>query len=138
MTVHWVGYDEDSTHTHRIYWAGQNKISVKRDMRFTVGTSTISIPSSLPALPVPALTALPVAPTPSTAPAPSIPTQAASTPQQPPATTNSREEEIKVEDKLTDTLPLPAPQGKKSKPVKPHSPRASQSASASPCNTPGS
>jgi len=81
-----------------------------------VGTSTIFIPSSLPAPSVPALTAPPVTPTPSTAPASSTPTQAASAPQQPPATTDSGEEEIEVEDELTDTPPLPVPRSKKSKP----------------------
>ena len=116
LTAHWVGYDQDSTHAYRIYWAGQNKISVERDVQFTVGTSTISIPSSSPVPPVPALTAPPIALTPSIAPASSTPTQATSTPQQPPAATNSREEEIEVKDKLIDTPPLPAPRSKRSKP----------------------
>ena len=25
----WVGYDEESTHTHRIYWPGRRTISVE-------------------------------------------------------------------------------------------------------------
>jgi Integrase core domain len=31
----WVGYDEDSTHAHRIYWPDTHKISVERNIRFT-------------------------------------------------------------------------------------------------------
>jgi hypothetical protein len=96
VIIHWVGYDEDSTHTHHIYWPRQHKVSVKWDVHFTAGTTTISIPSALPTPSAPALTAL----------APSIPTQAASAPQQPPAATLSREEEIEVEDKLSDLPPL--------------------------------
>jgi hypothetical protein len=95
IIMHWVRYDEDSTHAYHIYWPRQHKVSVEWDIHFTVGTTTISIPSALPTPSAPTLTA----------PAPSIPTQATSTPQQPPAATSSGEEGIKIEDKLSD-LPL--------------------------------
>ena len=31
---HWVGYDEKSTHAHRIYWPGRRTISVERNIKF--------------------------------------------------------------------------------------------------------
>ena len=117
---HWVGFDKDSTHAHRIYWAkaaaGQPRVSVERNVKFITGAEVISITSSSSSPPAPALTAPPIALMPSTAPATSSPTQVTSAPQQPPAATDSREEEIEVEDELTDTPPLPASRGKKSKP----------------------
>ena len=103
VIARWVGYDEDNTHAHRIYWPGQHKDSVERDVHFTASTTTIPIPSALPAPHTPTL----IAPPPSTAPAPSTPTQAASAPQQPPAATSSGEEEIEVEDELSDSSPPP-------------------------------
>src|SRR5437879_3549776 len=45
--VHWVRYDENSTHAHCIYWPGQQKVSVKHDVRFTDISTTISIPASV-------------------------------------------------------------------------------------------
>jgi hypothetical protein len=30
----WVGFDEDSTHAHRIYWPGKQTVSVERDIKF--------------------------------------------------------------------------------------------------------
>ena len=97
-TAHWVGYDGDSTHTHHIYWAKQRKVSIERDVKFTAASTTVSIPSSIP--------------TPPSAPASMTPA-----PQQPPATTDSGEEEIEVEDELVDTTPPPEPaqQPRKSK-----------------------
>ena len=41
---HWVGYDKDSTHAHRIYWAGKNSISVERNVRFAPTNITIDTP----------------------------------------------------------------------------------------------
>jgi len=54
--MHWVSFDADSTHTHCIYWADKQKISVKHDIKFTVGHSIISIPSIPLSLSPPALT----------------------------------------------------------------------------------
>src|SRR6266849_8487652 len=50
----WVGYDEDSTHAHRIYWPDTHKVSVERNIRFTAQSVTVSVPtsqSSQPAMP---------------------------------------------------------------------------------------
>jgi len=109
VIAHWVGYDGDSTHAHWIYWPEQRKVSVECDVQFTAGSTSITIHLSLP-LPAPSVPALTA---PSTTPAadttmPSIPTQATSAPQQPPAATSSGEEEIEVEDELSNTPPLPA------------------------------
>jgi len=122
----WVSYSDDSTHAHRIYWAGMNKVSTEQDVKFTPGTNIISITLSTSSTPTtPALNAPPITPASSVTPTalpPNVPTQVASAPQQPPATTDSREEEVKVEDKLTDTPPLPVSQGQKSKPSQPAQP----------------
>jgi len=122
----WVGYSDDSTHAHHIYWAGTNKVSMEWDVKFTASTNIISITSSSSSTPTaPALNAPPIAPASSvapTAPAPSAPTQVASTPQQPPAATDSGEEKVEVEDKLIDTAPPPASWGRKSKPSQPAQP----------------
>jgi hypothetical protein len=39
---HWVGYDKDSTHAHRIYLPDKNRVAVKRNIRFAL-TNTITI-----------------------------------------------------------------------------------------------
>jgi len=101
--VHWVGYSGDSTHAHCIYWAGAKKISTEQDVKFAASTVTISITSSSSSTPLaPALPLQHAASTPSTTPAPTTPTQAASAPPQPPAATDSGEEEVEVKDELTD------------------------------------
>jgi len=105
-TAHWVGYDGDSTHAHRIYWTEQCKVSVERDVKFTALSTTVSIPTPIP--------------TPPSAPAPATLSGAPSiTPerQQPPAATDSGEEEVEVEDELVDATPPPEPaqQPRKSK-----------------------
>src|SRR6266403_4931620 len=41
---HWVGYDADSTYTHRIYWQDRSHVSVERNVRFTSNTVTIRVP----------------------------------------------------------------------------------------------
>ena len=117
---HWVSFDKDSTHAHRIYWAKatarQPRVSVEWNIKFIAGAEVISITSSSSSLPAPALIAPSIVPTPSTVPATSTPTQVTSAPQQPPAATDSGEEEIEVEDELMDTLSPQASQSKKSKP----------------------
>ena len=81
---HWVGFDKDSTHAHRIYWAKaaarQPRVSVKRNIKFIAGAEVISITLSSSSLPAPALIAPSIALTPSTAPATSTPTQVTSAP----------------------------------------------------------
>jgi len=80
----WVGYSDDSTHAHCIYWAGMNKVSMERDIKFTPGTNVISVTLSTFSTPTaPALNAPPITPASSitpTAPAPNVPTQVASAP----------------------------------------------------------
>jgi hypothetical protein len=39
----WVGHDNDSLHTPRIYWKGKNKISVERNIKFVSPTIDISL-----------------------------------------------------------------------------------------------
>jgi len=105
-TAHWVGYNGDSTHAHRIYWATQHKVSVECDVKFTALSTTVSIPTPIPTPPsVPA----PVTPSGTPSIAPEC--------QQPPAATNSGEEEVEVEDELVNTTPPlePAQQPCKSK-----------------------
>ena len=60
MVAHWVGYDANSTHAHRIYWLQKRLVSVECNVKFTgnAGTVPISIPHDItmgttPALPVP-------------------------------------------------------------------------------------
>jgi hypothetical protein len=38
---HWVGYDKDSTHAHRIYIPGKNLIAVERNIRFAPANVTV-------------------------------------------------------------------------------------------------
>ena len=81
----WVGYDANSTHAHRVYWAGKNSVSVERNVKFispsvvinTHSPSFTPIPSALQNIPPPP-------PQPPTTPAPT-PTfhQRPRTPQQP-------------------------------------------------------
>ena len=65
---HWVGYDKDSTHAHRIYIPSKNSIAVERNVRFaptnvTIHTGPAPVNSS-PAPPSPVLPpALPPIPT---------------------------------------------------------------------------
>ena len=41
----WIGFDADSTHAHRIYWVGSNKITVERNVKFVPTTVVIQTPS---------------------------------------------------------------------------------------------
>ena len=82
-----MGYDKDSTHAHCIYWAGTHKISVERNIRFIPDSVAIPIPIPHPAQSARLLIqAMP----------------------QPPAATDSGEEEVEVEDELIDLTPAPA------------------------------
>ena len=38
---HWVGYDKDSTHTHRIFMPDKNRVAVERNIQFVPATVTI-------------------------------------------------------------------------------------------------
>ena len=71
----WVGYDANSTHAHRVYWAGKNSITVERNIKFlspsivinTKPSSISSIPSTpqnIPPAPPPPPPQPPVAPVP--------------------------------------------------------------------------
>jgi hypothetical protein len=109
-TAHWVGYDGDSTHAHRIYWAEKRKVSVERDVKFMPNTTTVTLSPpiltspSAPA-PVPTQATPPKPPVSTQNPSPLVQTTAAR-PQPPPAT-DSGEEEVEVEDELDDLTPPP-------------------------------
>ncbi|KAH9963683.1 hypothetical protein BJV74DRAFT_912186, partial [Russula compacta] len=47
--VQWVGFDADSTHTHRIYWPDKNRTSVECDIKFV--PANVSIHAPLPFIP---------------------------------------------------------------------------------------
>ena len=83
MEARWVGYDEDSTHAHQIYWSETHKVSVERNIRFIVDAVTISLPAPQ-----------------SSAPAPQPPTPTQQQAPQPLPATDSGEEEVKVEEEL--------------------------------------
>ena len=38
--AHWVGYNADSTHAHRMFWPNKNKVSVKQNIKFVPPTVT--------------------------------------------------------------------------------------------------
>ena len=40
----WIGYDADSTHAHRIYWPGKNRVTVERNVKFKSSTITVTAP----------------------------------------------------------------------------------------------
>jgi hypothetical protein len=44
---HWVGYDKDSTHAHRIYFSDKNKVAVERNIKFAPTTVTVYTPPTL-------------------------------------------------------------------------------------------
>ena len=71
---HWVGYDKNSTHAHRIYIPGKNLIAVERDVRFVPANVTVHTAPS-PTTP---------SQTPTLLPPPTLP------PAQPPAPTTAR------------------------------------------------
>ena len=99
LKAHWVGYDEQSTHAHRIYWPEDRWISVERDVRFMSDSVTVHTPLlGMNQRPddAPGVTQRP--PTPPPEPDPD-----------PPAATDSGEEEIEVEGELDDLSLLPTP-----------------------------
>jgi hypothetical protein len=83
----WVGYDEDSTHAHRVYLPDTHRVSVERNVRFTAQAVTVSMPTSKPPQPV------------------APPSQSQKSVPQPPPATSSGEEEVEVEDELEDQTP---------------------------------
>jgi hypothetical protein len=42
----WVGFDRDSTHAHRVYWPGQQRVTVERDLKFVSTTVTVYSPTT--------------------------------------------------------------------------------------------
>jgi Reverse transcriptase (RNA-dependent DNA polymerase) len=108
---HWVGYDKDSTHAHRIYWPSKNSISVERNIRFAPTSVTIHTPPEVLGRPTTAGPAPPPPPLP-----PALPPTPASTQPQlrdvalPPSDAEDEgEEETKddedVEEQLDPALP---------------------------------
>ena len=94
----WVGYDEDSTHAHRVYWPETQRISVERNIQFTADSITVSVPTPRSA---------PSAQPPATPPIqPAQPSQQHA--MQPPPATDSGKEEVEVKDELVDQTPVPA------------------------------
>jgi transposase InsO family protein len=118
--VRWVGFDSDSTHAHRVYWQGKNRVSVEHDVRFVSTSVTVHIPSPLlpahtptsttatttlpPTLPTPTptqtqVTSLPTPPVSTAAPQRTqVATPSTTTPSDVPAATDSGEEEIPDEE----------------------------------------
>ena len=45
--AHWIGFDADSTHAHRVYWVGLNKVTVKCNVKFVPTTVVIQMPALL-------------------------------------------------------------------------------------------
>ena len=100
--AHWVGYNADSTHAHRIYWPQKRSVSVKCNVKFTSDARTIpiSIPhitmGTMPAPPIPAqITHAPLHPPPEPMPAPA---QVTSPPPWPLPAASSSEEEMDDEE----------------------------------------
>jgi hypothetical protein len=134
---HWVGYDKDSTHAHRIYWPGKNSISVERNIRFAPTTVTIyNAPGLANQQTNTSTTTAPPAP-PSLPPAlPPIPTTAQPQPHNVALPQSDAEEEEEdddedVEDQLGPALPgqyQSTPSGGKAKQAKQAKPRTSESA----------
>ena len=58
LEAHWIGYDLDSPHAHRIYWKHKNSVSVERNVKFISPTSAITIHPEAPCI----ITASPGAP----------------------------------------------------------------------------
>ena len=110
----WVGFDNDSTHAHRVYWQGKNRVSVERNVRFASNSVIVHIPSlpfpnhiptsiAAPSSTLPALTQVQPAsqlPTPpvSTAAPPQVQAEPSVAPSNIPTATDSGEEEIPDEE----------------------------------------
>jgi hypothetical protein len=45
MEAHWVGYDKDSMHAHRVYWPNKHRVSVEHNVKFAPLVSTVQVPS---------------------------------------------------------------------------------------------
>jgi hypothetical protein len=45
---HWVGYDWDSPHAHRIYWPEKHSISFERDVKLTTNLLIVYTPPITP------------------------------------------------------------------------------------------
>ena len=51
MLAHWIGYDKESPHAHRIYWPEKHSITVERDVKLTTDTVTVYMLPVLPSTP---------------------------------------------------------------------------------------
>jgi hypothetical protein len=113
----WVGFDGDSTHAHRIYWQGKNRVSVERNVRFTSNSVTIRVP--LPSFSNPDTTTtspptqLQLTTTPATSYLPTPPVSKAAPPvgeatsTSKPTATDSGEDEMPDKDKVEEQLRTP-------------------------------
>jgi hypothetical protein len=43
---HWVGFDHNSMHAHRVYWLGQQCVTVECDLKFVLTTITVYSPTT--------------------------------------------------------------------------------------------
>jgi hypothetical protein len=86
LEAHWVRFDTNSTHVHRIYWPKKRSISVERDVKFDI-PNYILYPENYPTLlqtQAPGAPAAPLAPPAPPAP-PALPLPAPPLPPAPPA-----------------------------------------------------
>src|SRR5580658_2869541 len=121
MEARWVGYDEDSTHAHRVYWPNAHKVSVECNIRFIPDSVTLSLPTPKPSQ----TTVKPQ--TQSQQPAPAVVQRQQLPPvvqhQQPaplpPPATDSGEEEVEVEEELDDQAPAPVVMPARRAPIRP-------------------
>ena len=47
LEARWVGFDFDSPRAHRIYWPGNNSVSVERNVKFVLTTEAMRVPFPL-------------------------------------------------------------------------------------------
>jgi hypothetical protein len=110
----WVGFDSDSTHAHRIYWPEKGRVMVERNIRLTMPTVTIRIPSraSQPSSATTTAPATASAPAPVSSSGTAADSRSAVSAPNPPAATDSGEEELPDEERPStpDTPSASTPQ----------------------------
>ena len=99
----WVGFDADSPHAHRIYWPETGRVSVERNIKLPPPIAP-SVTIRIPPHPI-----QPSSVTTTTAPAPVADSQSVVGLSEPPATTDSGEEELPDEERPSTPDAPPAP-----------------------------
>ena len=102
--AHWIGFDSDSPHAHRVYWMGKNSISVERNVKFVPITVTVYPPPSYETATLPTTT---TSAAPPSAPPPTMPPTIQ--PTAPTAITPTRFGSIVVHPRPTFTRPASSP-----------------------------